>query len=233
VAKACERLRIELRLEQLQQQLRSLLTVLQQDAEQLGVLKIVVSRSGAARGCYLPQDADSTLVLSYRTLPSDTFRDTKIALVKSSHPLPHSALLGGIKHISRLEYIAAELALPAPLSLGQELLLLDSVGNIVETMHHNIFFRKGKALYTPNVDTCGVRGVMREWTILEAEQLGLPVVQCDCDISFLQDAEEVFLTNAVQGVVCVAKYGEFNYENFGFAEALIKALELKYKFYES
>jgi 4-amino-4-deoxychorismate lyase len=56
---------------------------------------------------------------------------------------------------------------------------------------------------TPALDRCGVAGVMRRWVIGEAAELRLRVWQGRLPVEAFRDAEEVFMTNAVAGVVSV------------------------------
>jgi 4-amino-4-deoxychorismate lyase len=56
---------------------------------------------------------------------------------------------------------------------------------------------------TPALDRCGVAGVMRRWVLEQAGNLRLRVWQGRLPVEAFRDAEEVFMTNAVAGVVPV------------------------------
>jgi len=63
--------------------------------------------------------------------------------------------------------------------------------------------RRGSTLMTPALDRCGVAGIMRRWVLEQAADLHLAVWQGRLPIEAFRDAEEVFMTNAVQGIVPV------------------------------
>jgi 4-amino-4-deoxychorismate lyase len=67
----------------------------------------------------------------------------------------------------------------------------------------NVFLRRGSTLMTPALDRCGVAGVMRRWVLEQAADLRLRVWQGRLPVEAFRDAEEVFMTNAVAGVVPV------------------------------
>jgi 4-amino-4-deoxychorismate lyase len=68
----------------------------------------------------------------------------------------------------------------------------------------NVFLRRGSSLVTPLLDRCGVAGVMRRWVLEQAGSLGLRSSERRLRWLDLGRAEEVFMTNAVVGVVPVA-----------------------------
>jgi 4-amino-4-deoxychorismate lyase len=55
-------------------------------------------------------------------------------------------------------------------------------------------------LLTPQLDYCGVNGVMRGQVLRVASQLGIAVRETRLQPDDLVAADEVFLTNAVRGV---------------------------------
>jgi 4-amino-4-deoxychorismate lyase len=67
----------------------------------------------------------------------------------------------------------------------------------------NVFLRRGSTLMTPALDRCGVAGVMRRWVLEQARGLRLRVWQGRLPLEAFREAEEVFMTNAVAGVVPV------------------------------
>jgi 4-amino-4-deoxychorismate lyase len=54
---------------------------------------------------------------------------------------------------------------------------------------------------TPKLDRCGVAGVMRRWVLETAGSLTLRVRETRVRWEDLRGADEVFMTNAVAGVV--------------------------------
>ncbi len=79
----------------------------------------------------------------------------------------------------------------------------DVEGTVVCGTMSNVFLRRGSTLMTPALDRCGVAGVMRRWVLEQAADLRLRVWQGRLPVEALRDAEEVFMTNAVAGIVPV------------------------------
>jgi 4-amino-4-deoxychorismate lyase len=79
--------------------------------------------------------------------------------------------------------------------------LMSSVdGRIVSATAANVFLVIEGCLVTPDIRDCGVAGVMRSVVLAAARDLSLPVEVRDVDTADLEEAGEVFLTNAITGV---------------------------------
>jgi len=110
--------------------------------------------------------------------------------------------LAGIKHLNRLEQVLAR---------GEwsdadvvEGLLFDQRDNLVSATAANVFVGIDGVLRTPPVDACGVAGVLRG-ALLEA----LPDVHVQTMTKEdLMQADELFLTSSVRGVLPVRALDE-------------------------
>jgi 4-amino-4-deoxychorismate lyase len=69
----------------------------------------------------------------------------------------------------------------------------------------NLFLRQGRLLVTPLLDRYGVAGVMRRWVLGQARALRLKPTERRIGLTDLQNAEEVFMTNAIAGVMSAAQ----------------------------
>jgi 4-amino-4-deoxychorismate lyase len=107
--------------------------------------------------------------------------------------------LAGLKHSNRLEQVLARLELSADPEVAEGL-LYSSSGNLVAATASNVFVVRGGSLLTPRIDQCGVAGVMRRVVLREARQAGVPARECELRAQDVQDAEEIFLTNALIGI---------------------------------
>ena len=110
--------------------------------------------------------------------------------------------LAGLKTLNRLESVLAR---------GEwrdarvwEGLMRDVDGNVVCGTMSNFFIKRGSFLLTPMLDRCGVAGVMRRWVLEQAGRLSLRALEGRLRWEELGEAEEVFMTNAVAGIVPVA-----------------------------
>ncbi|WP_075185204.1 aminodeoxychorismate lyase [Teredinibacter haidensis] len=191
-----------------------------------GVLKIHVSRSVGVRGSYSYNNNNADILLQFTQNSSlKGWIQNPVSLKTAPGALTKNASLSGIKHLSRLDYIVASKNIT--LKADEELLFLDDSGNIVETMHHNIFWLIRSELFTPDVSMVGVKGVMRERIIEIAKQeLGVRTQIVSCPMEQFEFAGEVFLTNAVRGVVPVAGINQLAYSEHSFAERAANLLQM-------
>jgi branched-chain amino acid aminotransferase len=103
-------------------------------------------------------------------------------------------------------------------------LLINERQNLVESVSSNLFVVKDGVLFTPSLESGSVNGIMREQIIQIALKLGITVYD-DCIIKpeQLEEADEIFLSNAIVGIRWVVAYGERRYFNRS-AKILIEEL---------
>ncbi len=112
--------------------------------------------------------------------------------------------LAGIKHLNRLEQVLARAEWHDPQI--DEGLLRDADDRVIGATAGNLFIVSDGELLTPRIDRCGVAGVARAWLLARARRW-LPVAETDIDRAQVESADEVFLSNAVRGVMPVAGLG--------------------------
>ncbi len=108
--------------------------------------------------------------------------------------------LAGLKHLNRLEQVLARAEWADPDI--DEGLLCDQDGRVVGATSANLFVVHRGQLITPALDACGVAGVARAWLLRRAARW-LPVRQLSLAPRQVESADEVFLCNAVRGVMPV------------------------------
>lgn len=128
----------------------------------------------------------------YRLGPTAPARSDKLAGYKSLNYWPY-----------RLAYQRA---------LGDgfdECLMVDPKGNVLEGSRTSVFFVVGGRLVTPPADGRIVPGIMRGLVIERARALGIAVEEASLTgLEAGERAEELFLTNAVRGIIPVGRWGE-------------------------
>ncbi|MEI6602956.1 MAG: aminodeoxychorismate synthase component I [Clostridia bacterium] len=82
-----------------------------------------------------------------------------------------------------------------------DVLFLNSKGNLVETAKCNIFIQKNGVLYTPHIDSGILPGVMRAFEIQNSRQINKVVIETEIPFQELLSADEVFVTNSPMGKV--------------------------------
>ena len=110
--------------------------------------------------------------------------------------------LAGLKHLNRLEQVLARAEWADPAIA--EGLMLDTAGRVVCATMANVFAVIDGALVTPALDRCGVAGVARAEVL--ATQVRAQVR--DLRLDELLDADEVFLTSSVRGILPVQAVGD-------------------------
>ena len=90
-------------------------------------------------------------------------------------------------------------------------IILNVHDNIAEAISSNVFIVKNGCLYTPSLDEGCVAGIMRGQIILIAGKAGIKVNECCLSQEDLSTADEVFLTDAINGIRWVSAYKEKKY----------------------
>jgi len=111
--------------------------------------------------------------------------------------LSQQPLLAGLKHSNRLEQTISRSQWQ---DNWQEALVLNQQGNVVEATQSNVFLVDNQVIKTPDLKLAGVAGVMREFILAEANNLGLKTSITDLTIDDIYAADEVFLSNSVIGL---------------------------------
>jgi 4-amino-4-deoxychorismate lyase len=113
--------------------------------------------------------------------------------------------LAGIKHLNRLENVLARAEWSDPAIA--EGLLCDTEDNVIGGTMSNLFIAKEGRLITPELDRCGVAGVMRDLVMELAHAHGIPLQVTAISLDDLFDAAEVFVVNSVIGLWPVVALG--------------------------
>lgn len=140
-----------------------------------------------------PLDTNS-FKLNTRGLEVDIFIDLK----------KEKTLISNYKTKNGLVYVLAAIA--AKEKGLDDHLISNSTGGILESTSANLFVVSNGVLYTPGLEEGCLAGTMRMQVINLAIKNGIKVYECNILPQNLLVADEIFLTNAVQGVVWVSGY---------------------------
>jgi para-aminobenzoate synthetase / 4-amino-4-deoxychorismate lyase len=94
---------------------------------------------------------------------------------------------------------------PEPDDGHTDLLLIDADGALLETGRANLFLVLDDGVHTPRADGRILPGVARAAVLELLRRRQVPVYEHDLDTADLAGAEEVFVTNAVRGVVAITE----------------------------
>lgn len=164
-------------------------------------------------GFYSPESNDSLYALEVSNINYSGYQLNKKGLLITTYKgmqKPLSAY-SGVKSSNALLYVLA--GIEAKESGFDDLLILNSTGNIAETISSNIFIVKNEKIYTPALSEGGIDGVMRKAIISLAKKEKISLTETIISVENLLLADEIFLTNAIQGVQWVMGYGAKRYFN--------------------
>lgn len=198
LAEGCRRLAIELDQDGLWDGARALAAELPSCT-----LKVLVSRGSADTRGYAPSGTERARVLLLAYPPAsgpDIPSRVRVALLQAV--LGENPQLAGIKHCNRLEQVLARRQLHAH-GNAFEGLLASSSGHLVSGTMSNVFLEQDGVLMTPQLERCGIAGVMRAVVLREAAAMGVAVQVTEMPTSVLQRCNGLFLTNARIGVLPV------------------------------
>jgi branched-chain amino acid aminotransferase len=103
-------------------------------------------------------------------------------------------------------------------------IVLNDVNKICDSSKANIFMIRDNEIYTPALHQGCINGVMRRYLIDAIKELNYVVHQEEIVEEDLESADELFLTNAVKGIMPVNTFNGKQYNNSitsGFYERLI------------
>ncbi|MFD1141908.1 aminotransferase class IV [Larkinella insperata] len=119
-------------------------------------------------------------------------------------PSPVSAY----KTLSALPYVLAGIAKQQ--QQADDMILLDTGGNLAECIASNLFWLLGDQLFTPSLDSGCIDGILRRQLLRRAPQHGLTVREGLFKPDALGQADAVFCTN-VAGIQWIRQIGETVY----------------------
>jgi 4-amino-4-deoxychorismate lyase len=191
------------------------------------VIKLLLTRGSGERGYRQPRNARPLRAVIISDLPDHSpelvERGIKVCLCK--HPASANPVLAGIKHLNRLDNVLARSEWQDEYDEG---FMLDAQGNLIEGTMSNVFFVKDGELFTPAVDQCGVKGVVREQVLLIAEKNNFKMHVKKTGVDELHMADEIFITNSVIGIWPVNHFDETSYPvgdiTRRFQEALLQRI---------
>lgn len=182
--------------------------LLEKEARQTGVVKIMLTRGSGKRGYRPPEPANITRIVGLYPMPEypESYTTDGVQIRICQTRLACNPALAGVKHLNRLEHILAHTEWDdADIVEG---LMLNFDDLVIEGTMSNIFISKNGALITPDLSRCGVHGVMRAQVIKLAGELRIPLKITLINLADLLAADEVFITNSVHGIWPVRQIDE-------------------------
>ncbi|MEO0900196.1 MAG: aminotransferase class IV [Bacteroidota bacterium] len=91
--------------------------------------------------------------------------------------------------------------------------MFNQEGAVSEASSSNIFYIKEKKLFTPDLSSLCLPGIMRKQIIQLAHELKIPITEKRIKESELAKAEAIFLTNSIRGLIPVNEWGKHSWNS--------------------
>lgn len=199
------------------------------DISQNARVKIIFYRNG--KGKYQPEQNDAQWIIYASPLYRPDYHcnneGLKITLFDSIRkPCDY---LANCKTNSALVYIMA--ALFQQETKVDECIVLNTYGNVADTIYANIFLVKDEKIVTPDLSQGCVAGIMRKQIISLGKKLGWKIIEQPLTLLDVKQADEIFLTNAIKGISWVSNFDGKLYKNEKcgvLSESLNQSIVYKY-----
>lgn len=174
-------------------------------------------------GYYKPTDNSIDWLITAEPLESHLYNEMKttceVELYKDFHLPKHllSTLKTNNKQISVLASIYAEE------NDYDNMLLINEEKNIVETTNGNLFVLQDSTLITPPLSDGCLNGIMRKQVMKLIAKTNYKLEERSLSPFELQQSDEMFYTNSIQGIQSITKYRKKEYTN-NVGEELLKLL---------
>ncbi len=180
----------------------------------LAVVKIIITRGSGGRGYKSPEQPQPRTIITIHPWPERNDNDYQqgISAMVCRTCLAPQPSLSGIKHLNRLEQVLAAQELSA--NNCREGLMLEcapatndkSAKKIVtEGVSSNLFFVSRGQLFTPEIIYSGVNGTIRSELLERVQALDIPLSMGRYTLQEVLNADEVFFTNSIFGILPVSK----------------------------
>ncbi len=201
--RSCSRLSINFVRSDIEKDLLDVVALIQQHPEvNQWRLKIIVTRGNSNTGYAYKTNLQNHryFILSEFVADLVLIQEKGVSTRICDWLISRQPQLAGIKHLNRLDQVMARREWQD--TAIYEGFLKDDQGNLIEGTCTNLFIVSDKKLITPILDNSGVEGVMKRFVIDKlCEEVSL-----DCREAVVKSfdrADEVFITNALVGIVPV------------------------------
>ncbi|WP_132055897.1 aminotransferase class IV [Pseudocnuella soli] len=172
---------------------------------------------------YRQEDGTAGYVLEAFALENEAFRWQERGWQLGLYA-ENTKATGTLANLKSANYLVYRLAAAAAAQQGaDECIVLNAHGHVCDGSRTNIFTLKNGLLQTPPLTSGCVAGVMRRHVLHSCSANNIPFAEKDLLPDDLLAADEVFLTNAIQGIRWVSHYQGKEYGN-AFTKSLYKQL---------
>lgn len=164
-------------------------------------------------GLYTPSDHGIEFLIEATPLTSPVFELNAVGLTVGIYEdalLPcqsNGTSLGSLKTVAALPYVVA--AIFKTEKSWDDCLMKNTKDRLACASSANIFWVKNKVLATPSLQEGCIAGTMRQALLELSSKIGVKAIEKPFSMRALESANEVFITNAVQGIRWVREIKPF------------------------
>jgi branched-chain amino acid aminotransferase len=164
-------------------------------------------------GYYTPTDNSVQFVIAAESIRNDNYvlNEKGITLDIFSELQKSKHRLSNFKTSNCLIYVLAGIF--AKENKIDDCLILNTDGNIADSISSNIFLLKNETLITPPLADGCVDGLMRKNILRMCLKKKIKTEEKSIQVNTLLEADEILLTNVIQGIRGVKQFREINYKN--------------------
>lgn len=175
-----------------------------------GRVRLTIFRSPG--GLYGPSNNEAEFLIDCRVTDFNDYplntEGVKLDLYSGIEKSP--TVFSNLKTCNSLVYILASLHKKE--NGLDNCLILNSAHRIAEAINSNLFMVKGGQIITPPLTEGCVQGVMRNYLIDQIKDMEMDFIESPVAIEDIFQADEVMLTNTIQGLQWVGQYKAKTYE---------------------
>ncbi|GAB6069827.1 aminodeoxychorismate lyase [Thiomicrorhabdus hydrogeniphila] len=177
------------------------------------VLKIVITRGSGGMGYQMPEQIEPNYLFYIKPSPIQIQRNQLTAIepmtIGLCNTLASIGSLAGVKSVNRLENVMARTEIAK--KGYAEGLMLNANNEVICGTQSNLYMIKSNTIFTPKIQQSGVAGTTRFQINNLVQSLGFEFKEQRLTLVDIEQADEVFFTNAVRGVQPVKAYLDIEY----------------------
>ena len=166
-----------------------------------------------SEGLYSPDSNKMAYVLESQSLDDSqyTFNNKGLIIDVYDELTKPVNILSNLKTCNSLIYVLAGIFKNQ--NALDEVMILNQYGFLCESISSNVFVVYDRKLYTPSLNEGCIVGVMRQVVMRLANENGIELVEAQINPDILNEADEIFITNAAKGIQWVMGYNKKRYFN--------------------
>ena len=181
-------------------------------------LRLIVFRDSGGR--YTPDHNRVAFVIGCEPLPQDRFLDEvvnyRVDLYKDHYV--QAGMLPNLKTNNKILNVLGSIF--AKENDLDNCILVNDNKEVVEALQSNLFLLFGQEIHTPPLTSGCLDGIIRKQIIRLSKDLNLTLKETAINPFDLQKADELWLSNSIQGIRAVTNYRRKTYQSHLYPEAV-------------